>query len=145
MQQLADKSGGIPWVAWQLWRRSLRTESDDDSQTANKDKNAAELEKQKKSDKDPTVLWVVSNQPQTLPRGHERAACLLLQALLIHGSLPEHILSTVLPSIGESNLVVALVRSGFVERHGDEVRCLATAYPAIWTSLTNSGMTMAPF
>ena len=145
MKQLADDSGGIPWIAWQLWRRSLRTKAEEDSQKDNGDNNAAESENQQDSDSDKTVFWVVSNQPQTLPRGHERAACLLLQALLIHGSLPEKILSAVLPSVGETNLVIALIRSGFVERHDGEVRCLATAYPTIWRSLTNSGMSMAPF
>ncbi len=148
-QQLADDSGGIPWIAWQLWRRSLRTEAEneaeDDNQTANKTSHDAKAENQQNSDDKCTVFWVVKSQPQTLPRGHERAACLLLQALLIHGSLPEQILSAVLPSIGESNLVIALIRSGFVECHGDEVRCLASAYPVIWTSLTDSGMTMAAF
>ncbi len=149
MQQLADDSGGIPWIAWQLWRRSLRTaaedDDNDDSQTANKDNHDAGDEQQQNSNDKRTVLWVVKSQPQTLPRGHERAACLVLQALLIHGSLPEQVLSAVLPSIGESNLVIALIRSGFVERHGDEIRCLASAYPVIWTSLTDSGMAMASF
>ncbi len=145
MQQLADDSGGIPWIAWQLWRRSLRTEAEDDSQTIDEDNHEVAAERQQNSDAKGTVYWVVKSQHQTLPRGHERAACLLLQALLIHGSLPEQILSAVLPCIGESNLVVALIRSGFIERHENEVRCRASAYPAIWTSLTNSGMTMAAF
>ena len=125
--------------------RSLRTKAEDDSQKGNDDNSAAESENQQHSDNERTVFWVVSNKPQTLPRGHERAACLLLQALLIHGSLPENILSAVLPSVGETNLVIALIRSGFVERHNGEVRCVATAYPTIWRSLTNSGMSMAPF
>lgn len=146
LQQLADDSGGIPWIAWQLWRRSLRTESENDSQADdNGNEDTEQPETGENSDDKQTVFWVVRSQTPTLPRGHERAACLLLQALLIHGSLPEPILTAVIPSIGETSLVEALVRSGFVERHDDEVRCLATAYPAIWTSLANSGMSMAPF
>ena len=145
MQQLADDSGGIPWIAWQLWRRSLRTEAEGDGQTANEENNDAGADNPQKSNDKGTVFWVVRSQPQTLPRGHERATCLILQALPIHGSLPEQILSAVLPTIGESNLVVALIRSGFIERHGNEVRCRASAYPVIWTSLADSGMTMAAF
>ncbi len=146
LQQLAGDSGGIPWIAWQLWRRSLRTESENDSQSADdQEENAEDAVKRKASDDNRKVFWVVRSQAPTLPRGHERAACLLLQALLIHGSLPEHMLCAVIPSIGETHLVEALVRSGFIERQGDEVSCRATAYPVIWTSLANSGMSMAPF
>lgn len=145
LQQLADDSGGIPWIAWQLWRRSLRTQAQDDSEDDDDSDKIEKPDKQENSGATETVFWVVRNRLPTLPRGHERAASLLLQALLIHGSLPEQLLSTILPSIGESNLVVALIRSGFIERHDGEVRCLSTAYPVIWTSLENSGMTMASF
>ncbi|WP_204987600.1 hypothetical protein [Nitrosomonas sp. GH22] len=142
MQQLANDSGGIPWIAWQLWCRSLRTEAERDDQSD----NTEEPEKQQASGDKGIVFWTIRNQPPRLPRGHEHAACLLSQALLIHGSLPEQMLSAVLPpATGESSLIVALIRSGFVECHGDEIRCLATADPVIWTSLANSGMTMARF
>lgn len=145
MTQLADDSGGIPWIAWQLWRRSLRTEAERDEQVDEENDGAEEQEEKREAASQGAVFWVVRSQPPTLPRGHERAACLLLQSLLIHGSLPEELLWSTLPSIGETNLVVALIRSGFIERHGDQVRCMATAYPVIWTSLANSGMTMAHF
>ncbi|MGQ7847357.1 hypothetical protein ACUNV4_22900 [Granulosicoccus sp. 3-233] len=148
MAQLADDSAGIPWIAWQLWRRSLRTEAERADQVEESEQEADEadeVDKQQEAESKTTVFWVVRGQPPTLPRGHERAACLVLQALLIHGSLPDEILGSVLPSIGESNLVVALIRSGFIERHDGALRCLATAYPVIWTTLSNSGMTMAHF
>lgn len=148
LQQLADDSSGIPWIAWQLWRRSLRTEAEsEEEEEENTDKPDATKDtgQQSSGHDEEKVFWVVRSRQPTLPREHERAACLLLQALLIHGSLPENMLSSILPSLGESNLIVAMIRSGFIERHNGEVRCLATAYPTIWTSLENSGMTMAPF
>lgn len=146
LQQLADDSGGVPWIAWQLWRRSLRTEAEaEDNQDSGEAESNDKSNKVRQSGDNGMVFWVLRSQPLTLPAGHERTACLMLHALLIHDSLPEQFLSAVLPSIGETNLVIALIRSGFVERHDGKVRCLAAAYPAIWTALVNSGMTMAPF
>lgn len=130
LQGLAARSLGIPWVAWQLWRRALRTMPPDE------DAEAGAAEEQD------DVLWLVRPDEFVLPHGHERVARIVLQALLVHGSLDTEELALVLPIVGESNIVPALVRAGFVERVGTRFRCVPAAYPAIISNLSTAGFTM---
>ncbi len=132
LRQLAALSLGIPWVAWHLWRESLRASSDTD-ELSDKVKKATEG--------DARTLWVTQLPEFKLPPDHEQAALLVLQALLMHGSLTEPELRSVLPMLQEPGLVAALQSAGFVERCSDEgqLRVRPAAYPAARTALKADG------
>ena len=133
---LAGRSLGVPWVAWHIWRRSLRSDGDAAP--------AADAKAVLASDKDETpgeqTLWVAALDEYVLPGKNERAALLVLQALLIHGPLSAGHLRLVLPLVGESNIVSVLVKAGFVARAGDLFACRPAAYPAIRAGLASAGL-----
>ncbi len=120
--RLAAHSLGIPWVAWRIWRQSLRVRNEHDA-------NHTEMK----------TLWLEEFEPLKLPLHHRPAALLLLQALLIHGSLTLDQLQLVLPMEGECHLISVLIRGGFVVRDGDQLRCSPVAYPAIRGDLASAG------
>lgn len=138
---LAARSRGIPWVAWQLWQRSLRTRrvdkdgASEDEHRVNDEGRATEEALESES-----TMWLVEADEYVLPVGHERTARLVLHALLLHGRLGVDELARVLPIVGESSVVPALVRAGLVERAEGRYRCASSAYPAIRESLVTAGL-----
>lgn len=135
INQLASRSLGIPWVAWHLWRTSLRAPSDAEevSQRA-----------QDTTSDDARTLWVVDVDDDKLPEGHKDRALLVLQALLIHHALTPQELRSVLPETGEADMMPALLRAGFVERQGELLTVGAAAYPAVRRALLADGCPVGP-
>ena len=133
LRQLAAHSGGIPWVAWHLWRASLKV-------------SAAEVPLSDRAEgataNDARTVWVVGIDEVELPRSNEDRALLVLQALLIHGELTPDELATVLPTTGEPNMLAALVVTGHLQcdpgthRH----RVSPMAYPTIRKALKAAGL-----
>lgn len=119
---LASRSHGIPWVAWHLWRRSLRADDDDAA-----------------------TLFVVVPEEFSLPSKHEQTALLVLHALLIHGTLDIASLRLVLPIVGESNILASLVASGLVERQDGRFAVAPVAYPSIRSALAQAGLPLDGF
>lgn len=131
-QQLAASSLGIPWVAWQLWNRSLRSriegpEADDGAAPA---------------DGDDQTMWVSALEEFSLPGRHHEDALLILQAILLHDSLSIEEIGLVVPSPDVLPMVAALANAGLVERSAGEVRCRPAAYPSIRQALSTAGMPM---
>ena len=168
--ELASRARGIPWVAWQLWRRGLRTlpigdevdpetvkrelaeeartpgaprPSADDPRTESGRLEGAEGARREAAG-DAHTLWVVHEPPLRLPAGHEHDACLVLQALLIHAGLTAEELEATLPIVGRSGIVRALERIGFVERCEVGFRCRPAAYPSIRDALGDAGYPLPP-
>ncbi|MDD1449820.1 hypothetical protein NHF48_000925 [Sphingomonas sp. H160509] len=132
-ERLGARSRGVPWVAWHLWRRSLRRNRDDGS-----GETAAEAMIEPGEE----TLWIAALDELVLPGEHPQSALLVFHALLIHGVLTIAELHRTVPAIGQSNVVSALVMSGFLERDGEGVRCRAAAYPAIRQGLSKAGYPM---
>jgi len=136
LRTLAGRSMGIPWVAWHMWRRSLRSDEGDGP--------ASDAKAVMSADEDEVpgeqTLWVAALDEYVLPGKNEQSALLVLQALLIHGPLTAAHLRLVLPLVGESNIVSVLVKAGFVARDGDRFTCRAAAYPAIRAGLASAGL-----
>lgn len=150
--QLAARSRGIPWVAWRLWRRSLRSGTEDPNEIDSAEKFAEDKSQSKNTAKNgkrslisEQTLWVAALDDFSLPNKNDDTALLVLHALLIHGSLTPQELRQVLPLVGESNVLSALANSGMIERQpgqdgeSDQVRCFAAAYPAIRSGLQTAG------
>ena len=129
---LAAQSRGIPWVAWHLWRRSLRSDGEDGSEH--------EVDVEREADEQ--TLWVAALDEFTLPNPGDESPLLVLQALLLHGSLSVDELRSVLPIVGESPVVSALVSAGLVERKDGQISCRPAAYPAIRRGLSAAGFSM---
>jgi len=128
--RLGARSRGIPWVAWHLWRRSLRRD---------RDGGGAETTAKVVVEPGEETLWIAALDELVLPGEHPQSALLVFHALLIHGTLTIEELRRTVPAISQSNVVSALVMSGFLERDGDGVRCRAAAYPAIRQGLSKAG------
>lgn len=150
--QLAARSRGIPWVAWRLWRRSLRSGTEDPDEIESAEKFAEDEPQSESTAKNgkqnlinEQTLWVAALDDFSLPSKSDETALLVLHALLIHGSLTTQELRQVLPLVGESNVLSALVSAGMIERQGGQngengqVCCFAAAYPAIRSGLQTAG------
>lgn len=136
LHSLAGKSRGIPWVAWHLWRRSLRSEqepslAEETGEAVTGGDRAGEQ-----------TLWVAALDEYVLPGVHEQTALLILHALLLHGGLTVHELRLVLPTVGESNIMPVLAASGFVERREGAFHVRPAAYPAVRAGLAEAGYPM---
>lgn len=129
-QTLAATSLGIPWVAWHLWRRSLRAENGD-LQTSSDDAIDQQLDEQ--------TLWIAALDEFRLPGSSRQSALLVLQSLLIHGELSESELAMTLPTQGIAAVLSALRTAGFIERDGDVYQCHPAAYPSIRSGLSAGG------
>ena len=139
---LADLSLGIPWVAWQIWRRCLRTVDEREAEEADDNEGDSESPSTEKpaTRSDIKTLWITSNPSPLIPLGHESESHRLLHALLIHDSLSVEELADVLPSVGESYITPALIRAGFVEVSDDQLRVRASAYPAVRSGLSGASI-----
>ena len=174
LAELVSRAHGIPWVAWQLWRRGLRTLPVDDEEEA---RAKAELEREieasdgdgeapdhavaddprtegerlersegarEEARDDDHTLWIVHEEPMLLPAGHEHDACLVLQSILIHAFLSSEELERTVPIVGQSGIVRALERAGFLERTERGFRCRPAAYPSIRGALDRAGYPLPP-
>ena len=129
MKQLAARSLGIPWIAWQLWRESLRSDFAPGKLSAKARKATAG---------DAHTLWVSELEELQLPDNHEESALLVLQSLLIHDALSASELAATLPS-NEPDVVPALLSKGYVERSGEAIRVRPAAYPWAREALKAAG------
>lgn len=136
---LAARSRGVPWIAWQLWRRSLR----DRAMADNEDDTELSAAAQGATRNDRLTLWVTAPEVLTLPDADQTDTLLILQALLIHGALPPVQLSQVLPMVGDSNRLSALLTAGIVERDGAQLYCAPAAYSTIRNGLATAGFPIA--
>ncbi len=132
LKELAARGRGIPWVCWQSWRRSLRTLP------------VEEDEAPRRAEDDAHTMWIAHESALHLPAGHEHDACLVLQALLIHAFLTPAELEDVLPLVGQSGMVRALERAGFIERDAESFRCRPGAYPSVRAALDVAGYPLPP-
>lgn len=150
-ETLAARSRGIPWVAWHLWRRSLRARIDTAAGSAANaagqsvacatDPVAGVTESGKHANEQ--VLWIVALEEFSLPGTNELAdALLVLQALLIHGHLTAVQLAEVTPIVGESTVVSCLLRAGLVQLNDGQLSCTPAAYPAVRGGLLAAGFSM---
>lgn len=128
---LAARSQGIPWVAWRLWRQSLRRHipDQDDADTPAEDDQ---------------TLWLTDLDEFSLPGRNGDDSLLALHALLIHGPLPPAWLDRLLPSNGASKGLSGMLNAGIVERHDDgRLACAPAAYPTIRAGLATAGFPTA--
>lgn len=133
-RRLAARSRGIPWVAWHIWRRSLRSRIE-----AEQSEEAHEIRHDETSlAADEQTLWVIALEEFSLPGSGDSDALLILQALLIHDSLDREGLVQVLPT-APSGMLQALEGAGFIERQDSRYRCSPAAYPAIRSGLATAG------
>lgn len=130
LRLLAARSGGIPWVAWQLWRSGMLRRADD----VELPERAAQAVAG-----DRRTVWIVDIDDPRLPSSQRDRALLTLQALLVHGGLDAADLAAVLPSTGEPDLLPALVASGHLQRTGSVHRVHPAAYPAVRAALQDDG------
>lgn len=132
LRQLAAHSGGIPWVAWHLWRASLKVSA---GEVPLSDRAAGATAN------DARTVWVVGTDEVALPRSNEDRALLVLQALLIHGGLTPTELALVLPTTGEPDMLAALVSTGHLqsEPRTHRHRISPMAYPTIRKALKAAG------
>ena len=131
-QRLAAQSRGIPWVAWWMWRDSLRSAADDDESQEAVDSTDGRR-----------TLWVAALEEFALPARHEPDELLVLQAVLIHGGLDAEELGRVVPTMRSAGIVQSLLKAGVVERHEGRFRCRAAAYPAARRGLVAAGFPVA--
>lgn len=136
LKRLAGRSRGVPWVAWHLWRRSLRT-PDDPSLAEEAGEVLTGGERANRE-----TLFVAALDEYVLPGAHEQTALLVLHALLLHGGLTVEELRLVLPVVGETNIMPVLAQSGFVERQRGSFRVRPAAYPAVHGALETAGYPM---
>ena len=132
LKRLASRSLGVPWIAWHLWRRSLRAGREEGHDEGDETGEAAPTA-------DRSTLWVVDSDEFSLPKEQRHDSLMVLHALLIHGALTVDELAQVLPLVGESFVVAALARGGFVALDDGLVRCRPSAYPSVRSELMSSG------
>ncbi|QEG41831.1 hypothetical protein [Roseimaritima ulvae] len=124
--KLSARSLGIPWVAWQLWRRALRVGPGDDRPHQQKFP-------------DEQTMWVSGLDDFALPRQSVNIALLTLHALLIHDSLTADELNLVTPTAEASNLLPSLVEAELVDCADGRYACVPAAYPVIRSALIAAG------
>jgi len=131
MSELAERSLGIPWVAWNLWRASLRTSADPDG------RGRIDLDGD-----DAETLWVTELRDFALPDRKNQDALLILHTLLVHGGLTEEEIFRTVPVDRYTNALGALIGAGMVQRSGGVHECFPAAYPAVRDGLNVAGFPM---
>lgn len=140
---LAARSLGVPWIAWRLWRHSLRHRIENASD-ANSGDDAPKPTIERAENEDAHTLWVTSPEEFSLPARSTDDSLVVLHALLIHGVMQKNELALILPFAGCDNVLMALVRGGLVERDEEgRLACAPEAYPAIRSALTTAGFPIA--
>ncbi len=127
--KLAARSRGIPWVAWHLWRASLRSE-----------RKSEDLENGGDPGNDERTLWVVDPTEIDLPARDRQEFLLVLHALLLHGGMTLEELQLTLPGNAGDFAAAGLIGFGFVELDGERFRCRPVAYPEIREHLAAAGI-----
>ena len=140
LEKLASRSLGVPWVAWHLWRTSLRAARE--KADGNGEDNGREPKDKRANER---TLWVAELEDYPLPTGHEQDVLLVLHALLLHGSLTAAELAEVLPAGNWQAVLPALLRIRLMEKAGEGLRCAPGAYPAIRDELAGAGFSMDHF
>ncbi|HRJ42511.1 MAG: hypothetical protein KJZ86_12735 [Caldilineaceae bacterium] len=135
LTHLAARSRGNPRLAWHIWRRSLlttRTEEVDDTA-------------RKAADDDPGyTIWVRPWEDISLPDLTGRASKedgMVLYTLLLHGTLPRHLLAELLP-LPPTRIIRSLQhlrQEGVAQRAGDIWSVAALGYPAARRWLQDEG------
>ena len=136
MKKLAARSLGIPWVAWHLWRTGLRSELP---------KEADEHDERRQASGDADTLWVTELEEFVVPVDHKQDVLLVLQALLIHGSLSGPELGLVLPAGSWQTVLPIMLRARLVRKDGEMLSCAPAAYPAMRDELSAAGFSMPVF
>ncbi|MGB6230417.1 MAG: hypothetical protein WBF53_09865 [Litorimonas sp.] len=134
MNDLAKRSLGIPWVAWNLWRASLEMEkAKEGDDTDEPGDPVPDIDKM-------DTIWVSELHNFALPGRSDQNALLVLHALLIHGGLTEPLIGRTVPLVSYTNVLASLLGAGLVDRAEDGAyRCVPAAYPAIRDGLKNNG------
>ena len=144
MESLAARSLGIPWVAWRLWRHSLRHRAEIDADAEPASDDAFDDAGDSRRARSKQTLWVIALEEFLLPDTDHAPTLLLLQALLIHGRLPQSLLTRTVPEPHAQRLLPALISAGIVEADDDRVlACAPAAYPSIRAALSAAGFPIA--
>ena len=130
-EQLASRSLGIPWVAWHLWRRCIRSSADPE------DTSEPDIEATIKGS-----LWLTPIEGIAVPASVSSEGLLVLQSLLLHGGLLESILQTTLPQPASGGTLNGLKRAGLIGNVDGRLVCRAAAYPEIRDRLAAAGVPM---
>jgi len=127
---LAAQSLGIPWVAWHLWRSSIRldVELDQDALPSNI-----------KIAPDEETLWVEGTDDFILPGKDEKDILMILHALLLHEELSLDELALVVPFGSDMPQLVALCDAGFIHCRGQTYSINPAAYASIRSVLSATG------
>ncbi len=134
LKELSANSLGIPWIAWELWRKALNSEDEESANNKKDEESASEHE---------TTLWLAALDEFTLPGTDDQGALLALHALLLHCELSFDELELVLPVIKQSNVIYSLINAGFViQKDNQSLICNRAAYPSIRNSLASAGFPM---
>lgn len=135
LKKLAAQGLGIPWVLWNLWRASLR------SDRHAKDDNGNDFSVPKS---DEQTLWVVDHSDLTIPGMERRSGLLILHALLVHGGQTAEELTKVLPEVIQGSIIEGLVAAGFVELVDRKLVVCPAAYSEVRSELFAAGFPCAP-
>ena len=88
---------------------------------------------------DERTFWITNVPDPDLPHHQDDNALLVLHALLIHGALDTAELLSVLPDATAAEVLPALLRSGFLEKQGNQLAVKPAAYPAVRRALLADG------
>ena len=153
LKELAARSHGIPWVAWHLWRKALRTGMDATTpETVRRHSQASDLSREQDSfredavkkshsgvDSNERTFWIKSVPDPSLPHDRDDNALLVLHALLIHGALSTAELLSVLPDATAAEVLPALLRAGFIAQGQSQLSLEPAAYPVVRRLLVADG------
>ena len=132
MSDLASQSLGIPWVAWNMWRASLRVSSEKEQSISKSQRDESQLQ----------TLWISELKSFSLPKHQDQRALLVLQTLLIHNGLSREDIDLTVPNSHYSNVLPALMNAGLVEKVDSIYHCVPAAYPSIRDGLRSAGYPM---
>lgn len=133
LKRLAAISRGNPWLAWHIFRSSMRI--------AAENPDAEKKPAREVSDARETV-WinpVAEVALPELPKDVRAAALLVFHALLIHGDLAVAELENVLPPIHTSHVVHRLAADRLLLERNGKWRVAPEAYPAVRDALSHAG------
>ncbi|MEM7728699.1 MAG: hypothetical protein AAF311_05420 [Pseudomonadota bacterium] len=141
MTDLAKRSLGIPWVAWHVWRDSLRVEIAPEEERAGPFPQPGPAKEALAGDAPPDrrTLWVTDASAPSVPSRGDQNALLVLHALLIHGGLTQDQIGQTVPLVSYTNVLASLVGGGLIDRTDGLYRCVPAAYPAVRDALGNNG------
>lgn len=120
--RLAGYSRGIPWVAWQMWRNTLRIGDENHLEVAERH-----------------GFWVSSLEEFVLPGDYPRELLFALHAIALHGELSPAELGRVLPEGVDTSTVATLAASRLVRRENGRLSLQPEAYPAVRSGFLSSG------